>query len=193
MGGNGPRGGARTAQGEPRRERGTGGGQRGLSAPAGSCPQARHGWRRDVRYFTGTYPHKLDAKGRVSLPVAYRNTLKSLDSDHVVLIPQYYSKDYHIGLSEKGHEAAIASIERNRELSMEERRAMLRPLVADALLLMPDDAGRIVLPRDMREALGLKGEVLFTALGPFFEIWNPATHAAREAADAPRADLMGVL
>ena len=129
-----------------------------------------------VKYFAGSYTHKLDAKGRVSLPVAFRKALTSLDSEYIVLVPQYFSEDYHVGLSQAGHEAAIEDAESRDDIDDEARHEMLGALVADAHLLAPDDAGRIVLPRELREALGLKGEVLFKGLGSHFEIWNPARH-----------------
>lgn len=151
-----------------------------------------------MRYFAGSYTHKVDAKGRVSLPVAFRKTLGKLDSEHIVIVPQYFGPDYHVGLSQAGHEAAIAAVERRTDIDAEERREMLSALVADAHLLVPDEAGRIVLPRELRDALGLTGEALFKGLGSHFEIWHPDRHGARdserrEAGRAPpKADLMGL-
>lgn len=151
-----------------------------------------------MRYFAGSYLHKVDAKGRVSLPVAFRKTLTRLESEHIVIVPQYFSPDFHVGLSQAGHEAAISAVEQNAELDPEDRREMLSALVADAHLLVPDEAGRIVLPRELREALGLKGEALFKGLGSHFEIWNPERHEARDSARreagraTPKADLLGL-
>ena len=137
-----------------------------------------------MRYFAGSYTHKVDAKGRVSLPVAFRKTLDSLESEHIVIVPQYYGPDFHVGLSQAGHEAAIANVEADESLDDEARHEMLDALVADARLLAPDDAGRIVLPRDLRDALGIKGEALFKGLGSHFEVWNPEQHQQQASARA---------
>ena len=146
-----------------------------------------------MRYFAGSYRHKLDAKGRVSLPVAFRKALSSLGSEYIVIVPQYFGEDYHVGLSQAGHEAAIEAVERRDDLDDEARHAMMDDLVADAHLLAPDDAGRIVLPRELREALDLKGEVLFKGHGSHFEIWKPERHdtrpGARDRRASPKASL----
>ncbi|HUF56073.1 MAG TPA: hypothetical protein VMM55_05865 [Thermohalobaculum sp.] len=151
-----------------------------------------------MRYFAGSYRHKLDAKGRVSLPVAFRKALTSLGSEHIVIVPQYFGPDYHVGLSQAGHEAAIEAAERRDDIDDDARHGMLDALVADAHLLAPDEAGRIVLPRELRQALDLKGEVLFKGLGSHFEIWKPERHDGRAATRreggraAPKAALRGL-
>lgn len=145
-----------------------------------------------MRYFTGSYTHKVDAKGRVSLPVAFRKTLGDLNSDSVVIVPQYFSPDYHVGLSQAGLEAAISNTERRTDIDDAMRHRMISALVAEAHLLAPDDAGRIVLPRELRDTLGLKGETLFKGMASHFQLWNPDLYARRAAeagGEAPKANL----
>ena len=46
-----------------------------------------------------------------------------------------------------------------------------------------DNTGRIVLPKERREQIGLGGDAVMTAMGDYFEIWNKATYEASEAAE----------
>ena len=47
------------------------------------------GWRGKVlKFFSGSSTHKVDVKGRVSLPADYRKVLEGVGSSHVVVLPQ---------------------------------------------------------------------------------------------------------
>jgi MraZ protein len=43
-----------------------------------------------------------------------------------------------------------------------------------------DSAGRILVSPELRAAAGLDKEVMLMGMGSHFEIWNPATQAAKE-------------
>ena len=45
-----------------------------------------------------------------------------------------------------------------------------------------DDAGRSVLPKDLRAAMGIGADALFMGVGESFQIWAPEAHAAEVAA-----------
>lgn len=127
-----------------------------------------------VRYFTGNFVHRVDPKGRVSLPASYRKVLESHDSDHVVIIPQCERPEAHAGLSQRGYERLIEDFE-EAELSPEDEEEMSVRLIADARHVPVDDAGRILLPKELREAIGIDREVAFVGRASSFEIWNPET------------------
>lgn len=146
-----------------------------------------------MKLFAGSYTHKVDAKGRVSLPSAFRTTLRDLGSDHAVVVPNYFGPDYHVGLSQAGLESAVATVERRDDIDDATRHGMISALVAEAHLLAPDDAGRIVLPRELRNAIGVKGEVLFRGMASHFELWHPDAFAKRGTGGAaPKASLWGL-
>ncbi|MEL6220059.1 MAG: MraZ N-terminal domain-containing protein, partial [Pseudomonadota bacterium] len=64
-----------------------------------------------VRYFIGSAAHKLDAKGRVSLPADYREVLKTQDSaDVFVIVPAGAGVPFHLAFSRQGHERLIERI-----------------------------------------------------------------------------------
>ncbi len=134
-----------------------------------------------VKFFTGNYTHRVDAKGRVSLPASYRKVLEAYGSDHVVIIPQYERPEAHVGLSLRGYERLIEQFE-DAELSAEEEEEVSVRLIANARHVQVDDAGRIVLARELREAIGIDKEVTFVGRASGFEIWNPETWASHQRA-----------
>jgi len=140
------------------------------------------GWRGKVlKFFTGSSTHKVDAKGRVSLPADFRKVLENAESTHVVVLPQMQHPDYHVALSQSGHEKIVEQFE-ELELGDDDREALARLIVTDARQIPFDDTGRMVLSKDLRDQIGLGDEVRFAGRGSFFQLWEPGKCAAFEAA-----------
>lgn len=138
------------------------------------------GWRGKVlKFFTGSATHKVDAKGRVSLPASFRKVLENLESTHVVVVPRMYQPDYHVAMSQAGHQAIIKQIE-GFKLKGDKRAALGRHVITKAQQIPFDDTGRMVLSSDLREQIGLDGEVRFAGQGSFFELWEPGKCDAYE-------------
>ena len=138
-----------------------------------------------LKFFTGSSTHKLDAKGRVSLPADFRKVLIGIGSSHVVVLPRMQHPDYHVALSQSGHEKIVEQFE-EKELDHDDREALARLIVTDARQIPFDDVGRMVLSKDLRELIGLDGEVRFVGRGSFFQLWEPGKCAAYEAAIVER-------
>jgi len=121
----------------------------------------------------------VDAKGRVSLPASFRKVLENFESTHVVVVPQMYHPDYHVAMSQAGHEVIVKQFE-GHKLKGDKRAALGRRIVTNARQIPFDDTGRMVLTSDLREQIGLDGEVRFSGQGSFFELWEPGKCAAYE-------------
>lgn len=139
-----------------------------------------------LKFFTGSSTHKVDAKGRVSLPADYRKVLEALESSHIVVLPQMYHPDAHVVLSMAGYEKVIEQFEA-LDLGHEDTEALSLRIVADARQIPVDEAGRIVLSKDLREQIGLEGEARFVGGGSSFQIWAPERRDAHDAALQPRS------
>ncbi len=120
--------------------------------------------------FVGQYEHQMDAKGRVSLPSAFRRgegerfVLMQWEAENLTLFPQ-----------EKW-------LELQRELLDFRRKNpkganQLRRLVANAVEVSPDKQGRILVPAALQAGAGLSGGVLLVGAIDRVEIWNPDTYA----------------
>ena len=139
-----------------------------------------------MKFFTGSSTHKVDAKGRVSLPADFRKVLDALGSGHIVVLPQMYSPDAHVVLSQAGYEKVVEQFE-SMELDHSDSEALALRIVTDARQIPVDDSGRIVLSKDLRDLIGLNGEAQFVGGGSSFQIWTPAKRAALEAAAQVRS------
>ncbi len=123
----------------------------------------------------------MDAKGRVSLPADFRKVLENIGSSHVVVLPQMQHPDAHVVLSQTGYEKVVEQFEA-MDLSHEDSEAMAQLIQTDARQISFDEVGRMVLSKDLREQIGVGGEVRFVGRGSTFQLWEPDKRAAYETA-----------
>lgn len=139
-----------------------------------------------VRRFRGEGHHKVDGKGRVSIPAHYRRVLEAGDPmwsegktpELVVVYGDHrrrYLECYTIDAANEV-DAKIAAMKRG---SME-RRMLERLFNGQSLLTSVDETGRIVLPIKLRQKIGLDNEAFFIATGDTFQVWEPGTFEAEE-------------
>lgn len=133
-----------------------------------------------TRNFIGSATHRLDGKGRVSLPSSFRDVLRAHETpDDFVLIPAAGDDPAHIAMTPAGHAELIAALVEEDYDSPEQEDATRQRYIGDARPISVEEHGRFVLSRDLREALALSDQVRFVGDGGTFQIWNPETHAAR--------------
>jgi MraZ protein len=142
-------------------------------------------------YFINSALHKLDAKGRVSLPSDFRDILKaSASAETFVLVPKSDDVACHIAYARPTHDALIEDIEGTEFDSEDEEDATRSRYIWSARAISLEEGGRFVLTREEREALGLDGQVYFKGNGMIFEIWNPETHARLKPGTGAKARSM---
>jgi MraZ protein len=131
--------------------------------------------------FIGSPEHKLDGKGRVSLPSSYRDVLAQFGSPQdFVLIPAPLIEGEdpcHVCMTPKGHTQLIESLGEIEFASAQEERLTRQRYIGNARPIAVEDGGRFVLSKDLRDALGLTDRVQFVGDGGTFQIWQPETHA----------------
>ncbi len=117
--------------------------------------------------FLGKYLHQLDDKGRLALPASYR---RSVGEDGLILV----------SYQEPALLLYPASAWRTKELQMlelvertPEAKASVLALTANALEVVPDKQGRILIPERLQRAAKLDGEALIVGRLNRIEIWNP--------------------
>ena len=125
-----------------------------------------------VRKFRGTAHHKMDAKGRVSLPAKYRGILAGLD---LVLVPG--AEDCLWLYTDEEYQKVTKTLEEN---PFDEEYDLLRHLfIAEAEDIEVDSSGRIRVPARQREFASLLKEVTIVGTGPRLEFWNSDTYKER--------------
>ena len=115
--------------------------------------------------FIGEFKHNLDSKGRIAMPVKFRNKLTggaiiTRGLDRCLFV--FGNKDWEI-LAQK-----IIAL----PLSQANSRAFSRLMLAGAMDVDIDKQGRILIPDYLREYAGLKKEAVFTGLYNRIEIWD---------------------
>ena len=135
-----------------------------------------------MRRFRGESLHKVDIKGRVSIPAQFRRVLEEGDPDFktginpsCVLVHSQKSRRCLEGYS-------ISSINEVDDLVSglprysREREILERMLNAQSSYAQIDENGRLVLSLKLRELIGLNTEAIFIGMGDKFQIWEPNSY-----------------
>lgn len=141
-----------------------------------------------ARRFRGESHHKVDTKGRVSIPALFRRVLEAedpnfRDGDNPELVIVYgddrrkYLECYTINAIDEVDDK-ISALPRG---SMQ-RQMLQRLFHGQSFPTSVDDTGRLVLPAKLRQKIGLTDEAFFIAAGDTFQIWNPTTYEEEELA-----------
>lgn len=128
--------------------------------------------------FFGETAINLDAKGRLAVPMRYRESLVEQCQNRLVLT---YSA-FDLGSLWLQPEEIWESM-RDEVMSLPSfnpsHRALQRRLVGSATTVEPDGSGRILLPPSLRQSAGMEKRVIMLGMGKRFEIWNEDTLNAR--------------
>lgn len=122
--------------------------------------------------FLSTSIHKIDKKGRVSVPAAYRSALEVEDFRGVALTPPFDGAPCIEGSGMSRVEAMAQVIETMNPLEPE-RDALAMVVLAAMKATAFDGEGRIVLPEELIAHAQLEDRALFAGLGSKFQIWKP--------------------
>ncbi len=134
--------------------------------------------------FLATHINKLDKKGRVSVPAAWRPALIQAEFAGVVLTPSY--KTPLLDGFPYSHMARLSDSFDQFSFYSDDQTALATTLFAEAQPLNFDGDGRITLPDDLCAHANLTENVAFLGLGQFFQIWEPAALAAHRTAARAR-------
>jgi MraZ protein len=113
----------------------------------------------------------LDVKGRLAIPMRYREAVQAQCGGSLVLTYSAFDSGA-LWLY------PIQEWERVRDDVMKLKtfdpghRSLQRRLVGSATQVEPDASSRIQLPQSLRQVAGLEKRVVLLGMGPRFEIWN---------------------
>ncbi len=119
--------------------------------------------------FKGTYRHRIDPKGRLPVPAAFRRQLLAQGATAVVATPL----DQCIAVYPPSEWARLEGQLRAMPAFSRQVKALTRLLASRAQDLEFDVQGRILLSPNLRQAASLAGDVLVVGVLDRFEIWNP--------------------
>ena len=141
--------------------------------------------------FRGRFDHTIDDKGRVSLPVKFRDILHKFNDTIVITTFDgclyVYPYDEWIKFEEKVYDLPSGS---------REMRDFQRGLLAHATECTVDKQGRILVPNSLRTVAHLEKDVVIAGRIKHFEIWNEErfTQTITQAQNnEPSEDISGIL
>lgn len=140
------------------------------------------------RSFRGESVHKVDSKGRVSIPASFRRALEEGDPDFSASNVAQVVLNYGVRAGECLEGYSIAGMEeidgRIRLVApySDERESLEFMFNTQSSYVQLDDTGRIVLTARLREMFGLGDEVVFAGMNDRFQIWEPKAFEARRKA-----------
>lgn len=122
--------------------------------------------------FMGQYEHSIDTKGRIIIPVKYREDLgnvfvvtRGLDGCLFLYPPEEWQN----------------FVEKLKELpSNQSTRKIQRQFLSKAMEVTLDKQGRILIPALLREVAALEKEVVFVGMMNRIEVWDKCRLEAQE-------------
>jgi len=121
--------------------------------------------------FFGETAINLDGKGRLAIPIRYRDAIQELSQGRLVLTYNAFDSGSLYLYPEQKWERVrdmVMGLSTGNPL----HRSLQRRLVGSASAVEPDGNGRIQLPQTLRQVAGLEKKVVLLGMGDRFEIWN---------------------
>jgi MraZ protein len=119
--------------------------------------------------FVGSYPLRLDEKGRLALPVRFREQV----ADGMVIRKGQERCLYGLTMARVAEQSA--QLAQMAPSDTAEARMRMRMSFGSMVEVEPDKTGRITLPANLREYAGLDRDVVVVGVDTRFEIWDSAT------------------
>jgi MraZ protein len=118
-------------------------------------------------FYAGEFRHSIDEKNRITIPSRWRRD----GAEEFVILPEA-NDQFLLVMPPEEFSRMSAAIENDGNVSPRDRRVFFRQLHARAQHGAADRQGRFVLPEELCQRTGLKGEVALVGGRGRFEIWN---------------------
>lgn len=123
--------------------------------------------------FFGETAINLDAKGRLAIPIRYRDAIQEQCGGRMVLTYSAFDSGALWLYPEQEWERVRDEVTSLSTFNPGHR-SLQRRLVGSAAAVEPDGTGRILLPATLRQVAGLEKRAVLLGMGSRFEIWNEA-------------------
>tara|TARA_B100000686_G_scaffold250310_1_gene260451 strand:- start:110 stop:685 length:576 start_codon:yes stop_codon:yes gene_type:complete len=149
-----------------------------------------------VTSFISTYENRIDKKGRVSVPSAYRLALGNEAYQGVIAYPsltdttiEVFGRSTLEQLNQRSFDESLAQGNYAYTLLGSSEDGLIEAIMAIASELPFDTEGRIILPSHLADHALITDRATFVGRGSKFQIWNPEEYEMHQAGelDALRA------
>ena len=121
--------------------------------------------------FFGETAINLDVKGRLAIPMRYRDMIQEQSGGQLVLTYSAFDSGALYLYPEQEWERVRDEVTGLSTFNPGHR-SLQRRLVGSASAVEPDGNGRIQIPQTLRQVAGLEKRVVLLGMGIRFEIWN---------------------
>ncbi len=121
--------------------------------------------------FLSSYENKLDKKGRVSVPSAFRSYLSSMGYNGFLSYPSFNHSALE-ACSQDRIEKLSNAIDTLNPFE-EKRDYFATSILSESISLQFDTEGRVSLTEKLLKHAKIKDNILFIGLGKTFQIWDP--------------------
>lgn len=137
------------------------------------------------KFYTGKFDHGLDEKRRVQVPAKWRPQAENAEFAVIV-----WPKDKEGPCLRVLPPARFAKLQAELDAmpNGDAKTTLKRFIGANSEHCALDKAGRICLPQQMMEAVGLKDKAMLVGCVDQFEIWSPEKYGAIETAVQVKAE-----
>lgn len=144
--------------------------------------------------FLDSHVHKIDRKGRVSVPAQFRAALLNQSFAGVIAFPSFRENCNAIEACGMDRMDQLSESLDDLDPFSDEQNDMAAVIFGAAVQLPFDGEGRIMLPDRLIEGAGIVDRTVFVGCGQTFQMWAPDAHAefalkARDRARESRARL----
>jgi MraZ protein len=145
----------------------------------------------EQRFYAGEFRHFIDEKNRITIPARWR---RGSAEEFIVLAEATHQ--FLLVMSPEEFSRMSAAAEADPNVSARDKRVFFRQLHARSQHATADKQGRLVLPVDLCQKAGLKGEVILVGGRGRFEIWNLQKRKKADQEETPTyqhvADVIGL-
>ncbi len=127
--------------------------------------------------FTGEYDCKVDVKGRIMLPAAFRKQMGEAESYRFVIKKDLYEQCLELYTADEW-ERQNNLILKNIKPYNPDHRQFLRDFRAGASEVECDNTGRLLIPGRLLKQTGITGETVLAGNIGKIEIWSPDLYNA---------------
>ncbi len=124
-------------------------------------------------HLTGEFECKLDAKGRMMIPAGLKKQLPEADGEGLMI--NRGLEKYLVIYTKSEWDKRLDELSKLNEYDRQNLR-FIRYFTGGATALMPDSAGRVLLPRGLLDFAGIGNDVVLTCVLNKIEVWDKAAH-----------------
>lgn len=118
----------------------------------------------------GQFPARLDAKNRLFLPAAFRKALQAEGVVNLVIRKDFF-EDCIVVYPYARWQEEIAAVRAKLNRFDNAQQMVYRKLVSEALEIQLDGSGRLLVPKNLLDRVGISQDVLFVGMEQTIEIW----------------------